>query len=45
MAGGWGACYDLGTSEVLGKKITEANANSILPGSVSGYIRLPNGKR
>ena len=34
MAGGWGASYDLGTSEVLGNKITEANAKGILLGSV-----------
>lgn len=34
MAGGWGASYDLGRSEVLGKKITEANAKGILMGSV-----------
>lgn len=34
MAGGWGASYDLGTSEILGSKITEANANGILLGSV-----------
>lgn len=34
MAGGWGAAYDLGYSEVLGEKLTEANANDILMGSV-----------
>ena len=34
MAGGWGASYDLGYSEVLGEKITEANAEGILLGSV-----------
>ena len=34
MAGGWGASYDLGTSEVLGNKITEAYENDILLGSV-----------
>lgn len=34
MTGGWGAAYDLGTSEVLGQKITEANAKNILLGSV-----------
>lgn len=34
MAGGWGASYDLGYSEVLGDKITEANAEDILMGSV-----------
>jgi putative intracellular protease/amidase len=34
IAGGWGASYDLGTSEILGVKITEANAKNILLGSV-----------
>ncbi|MGF1667244.1 MAG: type 1 glutamine amidotransferase domain-containing protein [Acidimicrobiia bacterium] len=34
MAGGWGAAYDLGTSEVLGQKISEANEEGILLGSV-----------
>ncbi len=34
MAGGWGASYDLGTSDLLGTKITEAHANGILLGSV-----------
>lgn len=34
MAGGWGASYDLGTSEVLGNKITAAYTNGILLGSV-----------
>lgn len=34
MAGGWGAAYDLGYSEVLGEKLTEANAKNILLGSV-----------
>jgi putative intracellular protease/amidase len=34
MAGGWGASYDLGYSEVLGDKITEANEAGILMGSV-----------
>ncbi len=34
MAGGWGASYDLGTSALLGTKITEAHANGILLGSV-----------
>jgi putative intracellular protease/amidase len=33
-AGGWGASYDLGTSEILGKKITQANAKNIVLGSV-----------
>ena len=34
MAGGWGAAYDLAQSEVLGQKITEANAKGIILGSV-----------
>jgi putative intracellular protease/amidase len=34
MAGGWGAAYDLGYSEVLGEKISAAHAEGILLGSV-----------
>ncbi len=34
LAGGWGASYDLGYSETLGKKITEANAADAALGSV-----------
>jgi putative intracellular protease/amidase len=34
MAGGWGAAYDLGYSEVLGEKISEAHTEGILLGSV-----------
>jgi putative intracellular protease/amidase len=34
MAGGWGAAYDLGTSEVLGRKISEAYAAGAVLGSV-----------
>jgi putative intracellular protease/amidase len=34
IAGGWGAAYDIATSELLGDKITEANAEDILLGSV-----------
>ena len=34
MAGGWGAAYDLGYSEVLGDKISKAHAEGILLGSV-----------
>lgn len=44
MAGGWGASYDLGYSEVLGDKITEANAEGILMGSVChgalGFLKV-----
>ena len=34
LAGGWGAAYDLGFSELLGEKISEAHAENILLGSV-----------
>ena len=34
MAGGWGAAYDLGFSEVLGRKISEAYSRKIILGSV-----------
>jgi putative intracellular protease/amidase len=34
MAGGWGAAYDLGASEALGRKISEAYANGAVLGSV-----------
>lgn len=34
LAGGWGASYDLGYSVTLGEKITQANAEGILLGSV-----------
>lgn len=34
MSGGWGASYDLGTSSILGQKISEAYAEGILLGSV-----------
>jgi len=43
MAGGWGAAYDLGTSEVLGRKISEAYSIKIILGSVChgalGFLR------
>jgi putative intracellular protease/amidase len=34
MAGGWGAAYDLGSSDVLGQKISQAYAGKIIMGSV-----------
>jgi putative intracellular protease/amidase len=34
MAGGWGAAYDLGTSEVLGDKLSAAYAEGAILGSV-----------
>lgn len=43
MAGGWGAAYDLGASEVLGRKISEAYSSKIILGSVChgalGFLR------
>jgi len=43
MAGGWGAAYDLGTSDVLGRKISEAYSSKIILGSVChgalGFLR------
>jgi putative intracellular protease/amidase len=50
MAGGWGAAYDLGTSDVLGQKISQAYANKIVLGSVChgalGFLKAQdeNGK-
>jgi putative intracellular protease/amidase len=34
LAGGWGAAYDLGTSEVLGRKLSEAYAAGVVLGTV-----------
>jgi putative intracellular protease/amidase len=34
MAGGWGAAYDLGYSDVLGQKISQAYAKNVVLGSV-----------
>lgn len=34
ISGGWGAAFDLGFSEVLGAKITAANAKNVLIGAV-----------
>lgn len=43
MAGGWGAAYDLGQSEVLGEKISKAYAEGKILGSVChgalGFIK------
>jgi len=45
MAGGWGAAYDLGYSEVLGKKLTEAYASKTVIGSVChGALGFLNAK-
>jgi putative intracellular protease/amidase len=50
MAGGWGAAYDLGTSDVLGQKISQAYAKKIILGSVChgalGFLKAQdeNGK-
>ena len=41
LSGGWGAAYDLGTSEVLGRKISEAYAaGSIVGGVCHGPLGL-----
>ncbi len=43
LAGGWGAAYDLGFSEVLGEKISEAYAAGIVIGGVChGLLGLLN---
>jgi putative intracellular protease/amidase len=43
LAGGWGAAYDLGTSEVLGTKISEAYAAGAVVGGVChGLLGLLN---
>lgn len=48
LAGGWGAAYDLGFSEVLGKKLTEANAAGVVLGSVChgslGFLNARDGE-
>lgn len=50
MAGGWGAAYDLGFSDLLGQKISEAYAANVSLGSVChgalGFLRATdeNGK-
>ncbi|MEO0563546.1 MAG: type 1 glutamine amidotransferase domain-containing protein [Chloroflexota bacterium] len=45
MAGGWGASYDLGYSEVLGEKTTEAYIDGAVVGSVChGALGLLNVK-
>lgn len=41
LAGGWGAAYDLGTSAVLGQKITQAwAANKVMGGVCHGPLGL-----
>ncbi len=43
LSGGWGAAYDLGYSEVLGEKITEAYAEGVVIGGVChGLLGLLN---
>ena len=48
MAGGWGAAYDLGTSKVLGRKISEAYSRKIILGSVChgalGFLQVKDKK-
>jgi putative intracellular protease/amidase len=41
LAGGWGAAYDLGTSEVLGRKISQAfGAGKVIGGICHGPLGL-----
>jgi putative intracellular protease/amidase len=48
LAGGWGAAYDLGTSDVLGQKISQAYANKAVLGSVChgalGFLKAKDGE-
>jgi putative intracellular protease/amidase len=45
LAGGWGAAYDLGTSAVLGQKITQAwAANKVIGGVCHGPLGLLQAK-
>jgi putative intracellular protease/amidase len=45
LAGGWGAAFDLGQSEVLGKKMTEAYASGrVLGGICHGPLGLLKGR-
>ena len=46
VAGGWGAAYDLGYSEILGKKISQAyyNPKSIIGGVCHGVLGFINAK-
>jgi putative intracellular protease/amidase len=48
MAGGWGAAYDLGQSDELGKKVSEAYAQDKILGSVChgalGFIKAVDEK-
>ena len=45
LAGGWGASFDFGFSQVLGQKMTEANAlNRVIGGVCHGPLGLLNAK-
>jgi putative intracellular protease/amidase len=45
LAGGWGAAYDLGTSEVLGQKMTQAwGAGKVVGGVCHGPLGLLNAR-
>ena len=45
LAGGWGAAYDLGTSAVLGEKMSDAYANeAVLGGVCHGPLGLLNAR-
>jgi putative intracellular protease/amidase len=49
MAGGWGAAYDLGTSKILGRKISEAYSSKVILGSVChgalGFLKAKDEKK
>jgi putative intracellular protease/amidase len=45
LAGGWGAAFDFGFSEILGEKMTEANAaDKLIGGICHGPLGLINAK-
>ena len=46
FAGGWGAAFDLGFSDIIGEKVTEANAKNLVLGGVChgplGFLKAKN---
>ena len=46
FAGGWGAAFDLGFSDAIGEKVTEANAKNLVLGGVChgplGFLKAKN---
>ena len=46
FAGGWGAAFDLGFSDMIGEKVTEANAKNLVLGGVChgplGFLKAKN---